>query len=147
MLLKNLIFLSLILLCSCSYFSPKIEEYEFYDPYKKNSITLEDKYSLKLGSETIVKNYSLPLYDSSNFLSTKEYYSNKKLKKIKFFNKDGELISCQTYYNNKKNTLKSKEIIKDNIAYIEFYSESGSIVNQKKYNLFNTKEFLKYTTF
>lgn len=143
--MKNFLFFSLLILTACSSNEVKKENIDFLD---NTGINLNKKYSLTLNEIDSFSSYSLGNFYPKNIITTKEYYDkSKRLKKEKYYNKNGEFLSAQCYYNNENNTLKSKEIIKNNISYIEVYSELGKILVQKNFDFLNPKELAEYEEF
>lgn len=143
--MKNFLFFSLLILTACSSNEVKKENIDFLD---NTGINLNKKYSLTLNEIDSFSSYSLGNFYPKNIITTKEYYDkSKRLKKEKYYNKNGEFLSAQCYYNNENNTLKSKEIIKNNISYIEVYSELGKILVQRNFDFFNSSELAEYEEF
>lgn len=143
--MKKFLFFSFFIFFSCSSNVIKKEKNSSLDT---NEINLNKKYSLTLNDTNTFIQYNPINFYSKNILTTKEYYNkNKHLKKENYYNKNGDFLSAQCYYNNENNTLKSKEIIKNNTSYIEIYSELGKILIQKNFNLFDSSEMLNYKNF
>lgn len=143
--MKNFLFFSLLILTACSSNEVKKENIDFLD---NTGINLNKKYSLTLNEIDSFSSYSLGNFYPKNIITTKEYYDkSKRLKKEKYYNRNGEFLSAQCYYNNENNTLKSKEIIKNNISYIEVYSELGKILVQRNFDFFNSSELAEYEEF
>lgn len=143
--MKNFLFLSLLILTACSSNEVKKENIDFLD---NTGINLNKKYSLTLNDVDSFYSYNPNNFYPKNIITTKEYYDkSKRLKKERYYNKNGEFLSAQCYYNNENNTLKSKEIIRNNISYIEIYSELGKILVQQNFDFFNSSELAKYEKF
>lgn len=78
-----------------------------------------------------------------------EYYKNygrkkKNIKKVVTYDENGSFLSSLTYYNNKENSLRTKELKKDGVIEFEMFDKNGKTIEEKSFDMRKNEDLKLY---